>query len=188
MTLVVCATRRRSAGHAPEAEVQHIRMSVNMKRNTENSQDIPCACTVSGPAVVCPGGGFYGGHMARGEMFPIINCLDLATTRDWYERVLSGTVSYRFPEEGEPDYLTVRIGAGQVALGRGTAPALYGETPRPATGHAVDLCVYVPDLDAVVEKAAPDLVVPPAEMPWGERIAYLRDPEGTMILAIQDDA
>jgi lactoylglutathione lyase len=123
--------------------------------------------------------------MARGEMFPIINCLDLAATRAWYERVLSGTVYYRFPEEGEPDYLTLRIGAGQVALGRGTAPALYGETPRPATGHAVDLCVYVPDLDAVVA-AAGDAVVAPADMPWGERIAYLRDPEGTMLLVIQD--
>jgi len=125
--------------------------------------------------------------MARGEMFPIINCLDLAATRSWYEGVLSGTVSYRFPDEGEPDYLTLRIGAGQVALGRGTAPALYGEKPLPATGHAVDLCVYVPDLVAVVAAAGDAVVVAPADMPWGERIAYLRDPEGTMLLVIQDE-
>ena len=125
--------------------------------------------------------------MARGEVFPIVNCLDITATRDWYETVLSGILTYRFPEEGEPDYLTLRIGAGQVALGRGTAPALYGETPRPATGHAVDLCLYVPDLAAVVEAAGAAVVVPPAEMPWGERVAYLRDPEGTMLLVIQDE-
>ena len=125
--------------------------------------------------------------MARGEVFPIINCIDLAATRAWYERVLSGTLGYRFPEAGEADYVTLRIGTGQVALGRGTVPALYGQTPRPATGHPVDLCVYVPDLAAVVAAAAGDVVVPPAEMPWGERVAYLRDPEGTMILVIQDD-
>ena len=124
--------------------------------------------------------------MARGELFPVVNCVDLATTWRWYASVLSGVVGYRFPERGEPDYLTRRIGAGQVALGRGTAPALYGETPRPATGHAVDLCVYVPDLAAVVEAAADAVVVPPADMPWGERVAYLRDPEGTMLLVIQD--
>jgi uncharacterized glyoxalase superfamily protein PhnB len=125
--------------------------------------------------------------MARGEVFPIVNCVDLAGAREWYQRVLSGTVAYRFPPEGEPQYLTLRIGAGQVALGNGTAPALYGETPLPATGHAVDLCVYVPDLDGVVAAAADSLVTPPADMPWGERIAYLRDPEGTMLLVIQDE-
>ncbi|MFC5042235.1 hypothetical protein [Ornithinimicrobium kibberense] len=26
---------------------------------------------------------------------------------------------------------------------------------------------------------------PPADMPWGERVAYLADPEGTMLLVIQ---
>jgi uncharacterized glyoxalase superfamily protein PhnB len=126
--------------------------------------------------------------MARGEVFPIVNCADLGRTMRWYEQVLSARLSYRFPDEGEPDYVALRVGAGQVALGRGTGPALYGETPLPATGHAVDLCVYVPDLDAVVTAAGTDVLVPPADMPWGERVAYLRDPEGTMLLVIQDAA
>jgi uncharacterized glyoxalase superfamily protein PhnB len=29
------------------------------------------------------------------------------------------------------------------------------------------------------------VVVPPADMPWGERVAWLRDPEGVMLLVIQ---
>lgn len=124
--------------------------------------------------------------MARGEVFPIVNCVDLTATLSWYERVLSGTVAYQFPGDGDPEYVTLRIGAGQVALGNGTAPAMYGETPLPATGHADDLCVYVPDLDAVVASASGAVVVPPDDMPWGERVAYLRDPEGTMLLVIQD--
>jgi lactoylglutathione lyase len=123
--------------------------------------------------------------MARGEVFPIINCRQLPATVTWYQRVFSGTIAYSFPDDGEPDYVTVRIGSGQVGFGRGTAPALYRETPLPATGHPVDLCIYLPDLAAVVESAAAAVVVPPADMPWGERVAYLRDPEGTMILAIQ---
>ena len=125
--------------------------------------------------------------MARGEVFPIINCRDLPGTRGWYERVFSGELAYRFPDDGDPVYLTLRIGAGQVALAQGTAPALYGMTPLPSTGHAVDLCVYVPDLDAVVA-ASGCVAVAPAEMPWGERVAYVTDPEGTMILVIQDEA
>lgn len=126
--------------------------------------------------------------MARNELFPIINCTDLPTTRRWYERVLGGRLAYQFPPDGVADYLTLRIGSGLLALGRGTSAAMYGSTPRPATGHAVDLCVYVPDLDAVVTAAGEDVVLPPAGMPWGERVAYLRDPEGTMLLTIQDGA
>ncbi|GAA3394245.1 VOC family protein [Cryptosporangium minutisporangium] len=121
------------------------------------------------------------------SVFPIINCREIAPVREFYERVFGGELSYRFPEEGEPVYLTLQIGTGQVAIGRGTEPALYGETPLPATGHAVDLCLYVPDLDAAIEKAGGDgLVTPPADMPWGERVAYLRDPAGTMLLVIQE--
>jgi lactoylglutathione lyase len=128
--------------------------------------------------------------MARGEVFPIVNCRDLAVARTFYERALGGVEAYRFPPDGDPVYLTLRVGAGQVALALGTAPAMYGEVPLPASGHAVDVCAYVPDLDAAVA-AAPAaggaVAVPPADMPWGERVAYLRDPDGTMLLIIQDE-
>lgn len=60
------------------------------------------------------------------EVFPIINCADLARTQQWYERVLGGAVRYRFPAEGNPEYLTLGIGAGQIGLGNGRGPALYG--------------------------------------------------------------
>jgi lactoylglutathione lyase len=125
---------------------------------------------------------------ARDEVFPIVNCRDLATARAFYVRAFGAVQAYQFPPDGEPVYVTLRIGSGQVALGVGTGPALYGEIPLPATGHAVDVCLYVPDLDAVVA-AAPGaggtVVVPPADMPWGERVAYLGDPDGTMLLVIQ---
>jgi uncharacterized glyoxalase superfamily protein PhnB len=124
----------------------------------------------------------------RNEVFPIINCSDLAAARVWYERVLTARLEYRFPDEGEAEFLTLRIGAGLIGFGHGTTPAMYGRTPRPATGHAVDICVYVEDLDRVVAAAGSAVVVPPADMPWGERLAYLRDPEGTMLLVIEDAA
>ncbi|SHN44210.1 VOC family protein [Cryptosporangium aurantiacum] len=120
------------------------------------------------------------------SVFPIVNCRELAPVRAFYERVFGGELDYRFPDEGEPVYLTLRIGTGQVALGLGNGPALYGEVPLPATGHAVDLCLYVPDLDAAVAAAGDAVVTAPADMPWGERVAYLRDPAGTMLLVIQE--
>jgi predicted enzyme related to lactoylglutathione lyase len=126
-----------------------------------------------------------------GLVFPIINCRDLAPMRQFYERVFEGEVSYSYPPEGEPVYQTLTVGDGLIALGLGNGPAIYGEVPLPATGHAVDLCLYVPDLDAVAasaEAAGGAVVTPPADMDWGERAAYLRDPQGTMLLVIQDDA
>ena len=128
--------------------------------------------------------------MSRGDVFPIVNCSDIVRTRSFYQSVFGGKQAYQFPAEGEPVYLTLAVGTGTVALGVGSRPAMYGEMPLPATGHAVDLCLYVPNLDAVVAEAPKRggaAVVAPAEMPWGERVAYVRDPEGTMLLVIQDE-
>lgn len=126
--------------------------------------------------------------MASGEVFPVINCSDLAGTKSFYQRVFAAQQSYEFVHEGEEVYVTLDVGEGKIALGRGTSPAMYGETPLPAAGHAIDLCLYVLDLDASVE-AAPKvggrIVVDPHVAPWGERVAYLQDPEGNMLLTIQ---
>jgi uncharacterized glyoxalase superfamily protein PhnB len=119
------------------------------------------------------------------DVFPIINCADLARTQQWYERVLGATVRFRFPAEGDPAYVTLGIGTGEIGLGDGRERASYGQVPLPATGHAVDICIYVADLEQVSSAAGGAVVVPPADMPWGERVAYLADPEGTMILVIQ---
>jgi predicted enzyme related to lactoylglutathione lyase len=127
--------------------------------------------------------------MSRGELFPIINVDAIQPVRSFYEDVLDATLSYRFPDDGDPVYITLTIGRSTLALGVGTGPALYGETPLPAHGHAVDLCVYVPDLDAAVDRAPTaggSIAVPAMDTPWGERVAYLRDPQGTMLLVIQD--
>ncbi|MFF0902838.1 UNVERIFIED_CONTAM: VOC family protein [Kocuria sp. CPCC 205316] len=126
--------------------------------------------------------------MTGHELFPIINCADLPAACAFYERVFRAVQTYRFPETGEPAYLVLQVGDGQLGLGVGTTEALYGDTPLPATGHAVDLCVYVEDLPAVVEAARRSGAAVPVDaqdMPWGETVAYVRDPEGTMLLVVQ---
>ncbi|MCP3136432.1 VOC family protein [Pyxidicoccus xibeiensis] len=126
--------------------------------------------------------------MSNRDVFPIINCRDILAAREFYRAVFGGTQNYQFPEEGTPAFLTLKVGTGTIGLGVGTEPAMYGETPLPATGHAIDLCLYVDDLDAVVAAAGQHggaVPVPPRDMPWGERVAYVRDPEGTLLLVIQ---
>jgi catechol 2,3-dioxygenase-like lactoylglutathione lyase family enzyme len=47
------------------------------------------------------------------------------------------------------------------------------------------LCAYVGDLDAVVERLRGEgtpVLFEPSEMPWGERIAYVSDPDGNLLM------
>lgn len=128
--------------------------------------------------------------MGRHELFPIINVDAIGPVQRFYETVFGASVDYVFPETGEPVYITLRVGDCSLAIGLGTGPAMYGETPLPASGHGIDLCVYVADLPAAVA-AAPAaggaVVTAPTDTPWGERVAYLSDPQGTMLLVIQGD-
>ena len=130
------------------------------------------------------------GSMTRRELFPIINVDAIGPVRRFYEAVFQATTEYVFPDTGDPVYVTLRVGDSSVALGLGTGPAMYGEIPLPASGHGVDLCIYVADLEEAVA-AAPGaggaVVVAPTDTPWGERVAYLRDPQGIMVLVIQGD-
>ena len=75
------------------------------------------------------------GCMAGRELFPILNVQDIRPVQRFYEAVFGAVVLYRFPESGDPVYVTLRVGGSELALGVGTEPAMYGETPLPATGH-----------------------------------------------------
>lgn len=128
--------------------------------------------------------------MGRRELFPILACRDLGRAQRFYAAVLGAVERYRFPAEGDPVYLTLGIGDATLALADATGPTAYGATAFPTTGHPVDLCVYVDDLDAVLAVAEPHggvLVTEAADMPWGERVGWIRDPEGIHILVIQGD-
>jgi lactoylglutathione lyase len=124
----------------------------------------------------------------RRELFPILACRDLGRARDFYVAVLGGREQYRFPGQGEPVYLTLQVGDSTLGLADGTGSTAYGESAFPATGHPVDLCVYVDDLDATLAAAPRNggaLVADAADMPWGERVGWIRDTEGVHILVIQ---
>jgi lactoylglutathione lyase len=118
-------------------------------------------------------------------MFPMLSATDMATSIAFYRDLLGGVEGYRFPED-DPVFVTLRLGESEIGIGGVSDTPLHGLPQRPATGHRVELCVYVEDVDEAVDAArdarAPVVVLEPVDQPWGERIAYISDPDGNLVM------
>jgi len=113
-----------------------------------------------------------------GSIFPIISTRDLLRMLGFYEGLLGGEIRYRFPSEGSPDFVTVRIGSDEIGL------AAAADTPAD-TQRRVALWIYADDCDTAVahlRAARVTIVDEPADQPWGERIARLLDPDGNEVI------
>jgi len=123
--------------------------------------------------------------MTASQLFPMLSCADLERSLALYRDLLGGVETYRFPPEGEPGYIALDIGASHIGLGAMSGPPIHGRPQRPATGHRIELCVYVPDVDDVFARtrdAGFEAVAEPADMPWGERVAWIADPDGNLLM------
>jgi lactoylglutathione lyase len=102
------------------------------------------------------------------------------STRRWY--ILGGVVEYAFPADGEPGYVSLRIGTAHVGIGR--VPDLAVDE----AGQRFALWVYAESCDDAVERlrggGAP-VTQEPEDQPWGERIARVRDPDGNEVIVGQ---
>ena len=120
------------------------------------------------------------------SLFPMLSVADLDRSLEFYRDALGGEQAYRFPPDGEAAFVVLRIGSSDLGLGAmGTTPPIHGRPIRPASGHRVELCVYVRDVDEAVEAlraiGAP-VALEPVDQPWGERIAYVEDPDGNLVM------
>ncbi|MFI2705075.1 VOC family protein [Cellulosimicrobium composti] len=112
------------------------------------------------------------------SLFPILTVADVERSLGFYRDLLRGTVEYAFPDDGPPVYVSVHVGGSPLGIGLddGTAPA---GVPRTA------LWVYVDDCDRAVEHLAAagvPVLEPPTDQPWGERVARVQDPDGTVVV------
>jgi lactoylglutathione lyase len=122
--------------------------------------------------------------------FPMLSVDDLGKSLRFYRDVLGFTEAYRFPDGDDAVFVTLTAGASEMGIGQiGSGPPLHGQAQRPASGHRVELCVYVDDVDVAVDRARRAkvrVVLEPAEQAWGERIAYIEDPNGNLVMLTQD--
>jgi len=123
--------------------------------------------------------------MARASrIMPMLSVADMAASRHFYETILGGSLVYQFPETGETVFLTLKFGETELGLGVLTDKGVHGRALRPATGHRMELCINVDDVDAALEALDATVVMAPVNQPWGERAAYVEDPDGNLVMLV----
>ncbi|MFJ3319441.1 VOC family protein [Curtobacterium sp. NPDC086286] len=98
----------------------------------------------------------------------------------FYERV-TGTTARR----PAPVFAEIVTGGLVLALGTPATVAVLGvDAPRAGAAGSAIVEFLVADVDATVDRlqgGPADVVLPPTTMPWGNRSAILRDPDGTLV-------
>ncbi|MFI6206019.1 VOC family protein [Streptomyces sp. NPDC051041] len=114
--------------------------------------------------------------------FPLIFADRVTATAEFYER-LGFTRQRQNPPEGEPTYIALRRGQAELAVVASAWPETQYGAPA-GTGPRFEMFVLVDDLDTTLRRLAEDsvpLLRAPVDMPWGERIAYVTDPDGNPV-------
>jgi len=119
--------------------------------------------------------------------FPVTYAANVEAVASFWE-LLGFRRHVQLPPEGEPGYIGLaRDSGGELAVTHQQwAADRYGLSP--GNGPRFEMYVYVEDLDATLAELASVQVTVLREaqdMPWGERIATLADPEGNPVALCQ---
>ena len=121
--------------------------------------------------------------------FPILYAHRLDAMTRFYRDSLGMKENYRFPPEGEASFVTLLAGTSELGLGTyEPTPGLEGRPLVPPTnGRGLEMCVYVDDVAQLVDTLRANgtrVLVEPRDMPWGERVAYVADPEENSVMLV----
>jgi lactoylglutathione lyase len=119
--------------------------------------------------------------------WPIVYARDIRRSVEFYE-LLGLSAGYRWPPEGEPQFVVMRLGEWAIGIGTEDAPERLHGKPF-AEGLRFELCAYVDDVDAEVARlrtAGVEVLHEPEDKPWGERAGYVLDPDGNPVQLIAE--
>ncbi|MEV0371650.1 VOC family protein [Streptomyces sp. NPDC050636] len=108
---------------------------------------------------------------------PIIVTPDLDRLQRFYTDLLGAEETSRVPEEGPTFFVGLRVGNGE--LGIVTDNSVDTGSPT-----RILLSIMVKDVDGLLERVAPlggKVLGPPNDMPWGQRVAHIQDPDGNAV-------
>jgi len=116
--------------------------------------------------------------------FPIVYVDDVPAAVRFYRDLLGFEEMYRYPDTDEPGYVALRLHDGKIGLSSAAFPGIHGKAQRPVTGRPFELCLEVLAVDEFVAElrgAGVTVLAEPADQVWGERVAYVEDPDGNPV-------
>jgi lactoylglutathione lyase len=114
--------------------------------------------------------------------FPILYAADVEASAAFYES-LGFNRHFQLPPDGPAGYVGLRDGATEMAIVAEQWPLDHYGTPR-GPGPTFEMFVYVDDADATFADLlgrGATAIEPPSDMPWGERVGFVRDPDGNPV-------
>jgi predicted enzyme related to lactoylglutathione lyase len=113
---------------------------------------------------------------------PIIVTHDIERLTAFYTALLSAKHTMRYPEEGDAFYIGLQVGNSE--LGLSSTPEV-----RPGDPGRILLSIDVPDVDAVLPRVTElggTAESGANDMPWGQRVAHIKDPDGNVVNLTQE--
>ena len=117
------------------------------------------------------------------HLLVILYVADMEHSLALYRDVLGGEETYRFPREGAPEHVELRIGAAILAL-TSEAGRQSHHLPPASPGHPFELAVRATDADAAMAALLASGCTPliePFDSSAGNRVGYVLDPDGNRI-------
>lgn len=108
---------------------------------------------------------------------PIIVSHDLDRLLAFYTQLLGAEEVMRFPEDGPTFYVGLRLGDSELGLSSDA-------DVQPGSPGRMLLSIDVPDVDALLPKVEGLGGEAPGganDMPWGQRVAHIKDPDGNVV-------
>jgi lactoylglutathione lyase len=93
----------------------------------------------------------------------------------FYRDLLGFELTYSFPSEQDPQFVSLDVEGGRLGL---------GGTDQPVESASTSIWLYSDDVDAAFEDlraADVRVVAEPSDQPWGERVASVADPDGYVV-------
>ncbi|MFH8484286.1 VOC family protein [Streptomyces longisporoflavus] len=111
------------------------------------------------------------------DILPMIITPDLERLLRFYRELLGAEEVSRTPQEGPAFFVDLRIGDSQLGVVSDASVPL--DTPqRILLSMAVET---VDDLIERVESLGGEVLGPANDMPWGQRVAHIKDPDGNAV-------
>lgn len=115
--------------------------------------------------------------------FPVLYARDVEGLAGFYGRLGFVEGFWLADRDGAAGFIALHRDGAELGVVTEVSPRMLAGV-EPGEGPRHEMFVYVVELDTAVAElrgAGGTVLREPTEMPWGERLAFLRDPEGNVV-------